>query len=117
MSTEKHVNGETCRFLREVAATHTMRYYVHDHTSGKGDVYQGRFKSFPILGDKLFLTVCWYVERNAYSVELVSRAEQWRWGSLWHWTEHPEPKPALWSSWPSPRPRSGIERVNQPLTA
>jgi hypothetical protein len=31
-------------------------------------------------------------------------------------TEHREPKSALLSSWPVPRPSSGTERVNPPLT-
>jgi putative transposase len=48
-------------------------------------VYQGRFKSFPIQDDSHFLTVCRYVERNALRAELVGRAEDWRWGSLWRW--------------------------------
>ena len=46
----------------------------------------------------------------------VSRAEEWRWGSLWHWNQKPKPKPPLLSSWPIPLPRGWIERVNQPLT-
>ena len=82
----------------------------------KGDMYQGRFKSFPIQADEHFLTVCRYVERNALRVEFVSRAAEWRWGSLWHWNQKPEPKPPLLCSWPIPRPRGWIEPVNQPLT-
>jgi len=30
------------------------------------------------------LTVLRYVERNALRANLVERAEQWRWSSLWH---------------------------------
>jgi putative transposase len=78
-----NVDGEMGRFLRWVTATHTMRYHAHYHTSGEGHVYQGRFKSFPIQDDEHFLTVCRYVERNALRAEFVSRAEEWRWGSLW----------------------------------
>ena len=111
-----NVDGEMGRFLRGVTATHTMRYHAHYHTSGESHVYQGRFKSFPIQDDKHFLTVCRYVERNALRAEFVSRAEEWRWGSLWHWNQKPEPKPTLLSSWPIPRPRGWIERVNQPRT-
>ena len=99
-----------------MTATPTLRDHAHDHTSGEGHVDQGGFKRFPIQDDEHFLTVCWYVERNALRAELVSRAEPWCRGSLCRWIQHPEPKPALLSSWPIPRPRSGIERVNPPLT-
>ena len=108
-----NVDGEMGRFLRWVTATHTMRYHALYQTSGEGHVYQGRFKSFPIQDDQHFLTVCRYVERNAKRAKFVSRAEKWCWGSLWRWNQHPEPKPALLSPWPIPRPRGWIERVNQ----
>ncbi len=52
----------------------------------------------PIQDDKHFLTVCRYVERNALRAEFVCRAEEWRWGSLWHWNQKPEPKPPLLAS-------------------
>ncbi len=91
------------RFLRWVTATHTMRYHAHYHTAGTGHVYQGRFKSFPIQDDAYFLTVCRYVERNALRAGLVTRAENWRWGSLWRWQQQVEPEPALLSPWPLPR--------------
>ena len=102
-----NVDGERGRFLRGVTATHTIRDHAHDHTSGDGHVYQGRFKISPIQDDEHFLTVCRYehfltvcryVERNAQRTEFVSRAEEWRWGSLWHWNQKPEPKPPLLAS-------------------
>ena len=111
-----HVDGEMSRFLRWVTATHIMRYHARYHTSGEGHVYQGRYKSFPIQGDEHFLTICRYVERNALQAEFVSQAEEWRWGSLWRWMQKPKPNPALLSSWPIPRPRGWVERVNQPLS-
>ena len=100
-----NVDGEMGRFLCWATATHTTRYHAHYHTSGEGHVYQWRFKSFPIQADEHFLIVCRYVERNALRAEFVSRAEEWRWGSLWHWNQKPKPKPPLLCSWPIPRPR------------
>ena len=44
--------------------THAMRWHVAHNTVGRGHLYQGRFKSFPVEGDEYFLTVCRYVERN-----------------------------------------------------
>ena len=81
-----------------------------------GHVYQGRFKSFPVQGDEHFLTVCRYVERNALNAGLVTRAENWRRGSLWRWLQPTEPDPSLLSPWPIPRRPSWIEIVNKPLT-
>ena len=110
-------DGEMSRFMRWVTATHTMRYHAHYHSSGEGHVYQGRFKSFPVQDDGHFFTVCRYVERNALRAELVKRAEDWRWGSLWRWLQRPEPEPTLLSAWPTPRMPRWVDRVNEPLTS
>jgi len=48
--------------------------------------------------------------------QMVSRAEDWRWGSLWRWLQKPEPEPKLLSPWPIPRLPNWIERVNEPLS-
>ena len=109
-------SGQMSHFLRWVTATHTMRLHAHYHTAGEGHVYQGRFKSFPIQDDDHFLTVCRYVERNARRADLVARAEDWRWGSLWRWLQPTEPAPSLLSPWPIPRRSNWVERVNEPLT-
>ena len=57
-----------------------------------------------------------YVERNALRAELVARAEDWRWSSLWRWRQPAEPAPAWLSAWPLPRLPNGVEKVNEPLT-
>ena len=111
-----HLDGAMSRFVGWVTATHTMRYHAHYHSSGEGHVYQGRFKSFPIQDDEHFLSVCRYVERNALRAQLVKRAEDWRWGSLWRWRQEPVPPPSLLSTWPTPRPLRWLERVNERLT-
>src|SRR5436305_82424 len=85
---EPHEDGELSRFVGWLSLTHTQRWHAHRRSAGTGHVYQGRFKSFPIQDDEHFLTVCRYVERNALRAHLVKRAENWRWGSLWHGTQH-----------------------------
>jgi putative transposase len=109
-------DGAMSQFVRWVTATHTMRYHAHYHTSGEGHVYQGRFKSFPVQDDNHFFVVCRYVERNALRAGLVSRAEDWRWGSLWRWVQKSEPDPKLLSTWPVARLPNWVERVNKPLS-
>ena len=69
--------------MRWLTVTHTQRWHAHYHTSGTGPLYQGRFKSFPVESDEHFLTVARYVERNALRANLVERAQDWRWSSLW----------------------------------
>src|SRR5213079_76042 len=76
-------DGELSAYLRWLTVTHTQRYHAHYHTAGTGPLYQGRFKSFPIQEDEHFLTVMRYAERNPLRANLVKRAEEWRWSSLW----------------------------------
>ncbi len=66
--------------------------------------------------DEHFYTVCRYVERNALTAKLVKRAENWKWGSLYHWKQgSTEPQPLL-SRWPLRRKPGWAKHVNQPLT-
>jgi putative transposase len=107
-------DGDLSRFVGWVALTHTQRWHANRGTVGTGHVYQGRFKSFPMQGDEHFLTVCRYVERNPLRAGFVSRAEQWRWGSLWRYVRGTLREKAWMSEWPIPRIRSWIEYVNAP---
>src|SRR6516164_6532214 len=76
---------QVSEFMRWLTVTHTQRWHAHRHTAGTGHLYQGRFKSFPIQADEHLYTVLRYVERNPVRADLVRRAEEWRWSSLWHW--------------------------------
>ena len=110
-------DGALSEVLRWITVTHTQRWHAHRKTAGTGPVYQGRFKSFPVQTDEHFLTVARYVERNAIRAKLVSRAEDWRWGSLWRRTQG-DPELSAWlSDWPIERPRDWVARVNRPHTA
>ena len=136
-------DGDLSQFMRWLTVTHTQRWHAHHHTAGTGPVYQGRFKSFPVGRDEYFLTLCRYVERNALRANLVDRAEQWRWCSMWHrkrgsgvvYAKHssgrsgkqlPTPfsgalvvgrdVPPL-SDWPVARPRNWVAYVNRVETA
>lgn len=97
--------------------THTQRWHAHRGTTGSGHLYQGRFKSFPVQNDEHFYTVCRYVERNALRANLVKRAEEWRWGSLYRWKHGTPDEKQLLSSWPLPRLANWVDHVNEPLTA
>lgn len=102
-------------FLKWMTHTHTQRWHAHYHTSGTGHLYQGRFKSFPVQADIHLLLVLRYVERNALRANLVSRAQDWPWGSLWR-REHGRGL-AMLSPWPVERPADWTQFVNEPQSA
>lgn len=106
-------NGELGRFIGWITATHTVRHRTRHLSRAGGLVYQGRYKSFPIENDEHFLTVCRYVEGNAVRANLVERAEEWRWSSLWRWTRANRSK--LLSRWPIARRANWAEWVSAPL--
>ena len=109
-------DGELSQVMRWLTVTHTQRWHAHYHTSGTGPLYQGRFKSFPVESDGHFLTVARYVERNALRANLVKRAQEWRWSSLWRRLRRDESVSRILSEWPVPRPTAWTRRVNRPLT-
>jgi len=109
-------DGELSEFVGWLTLTHTQRWHAFRQSIGTGHVYQGRFKSFPIEEDDHLFTVARYVERNALRANLVRRAEQWRWGSLYRWLRGSAEDRGLLAAWPMPRPAHWIEHVNTPQT-
>lgn len=108
--------GELSEFLRWLTHTHSMRWHAHHKTTGSGHIYQGRFKAFPVETDDHLLTVLRYVERNALRANLVKRAQDWRWSSLWVREQAEHPLSALLSDWPVPRPAEWLQHVNKAQT-
>ena len=110
-------DGELSRFMQWLTMTHTQRLHAARHSAGRGHVYQGRFKSFPVQRDGHYLSVCRYVERNALRANLVRRAQDWRWCSLWRRLNgDEEAKALLHEPWPVERPadREWLRFVNAP---
>jgi putative transposase len=110
-------DGQLSNYMRLVTLTHTQRWHAHRASAGTGHLYQGRFKSFVVQGDAHFLAVSRYVEANALHGNLVRRAEDWRWGSLWRARWGGADDPPHLDEWPVARPRDWIAYVNQPVTA
>lgn len=111
-----HEDGELSRFAGWLTLTHTQRWHAHRHSAGTGHLYQGRFKSLPVQEDDHFLTVCRYVERNPLRAKLVTRAERWRWSSLYRWSRGTTQEQRLLSPWPVRRSPGWLEHVNEPQT-
>ena len=109
-------DGDLSQFVGWLTLTHTQRWHAHRDSEGSGHLYQGRFKSFPVEDDNHFLTVARYVERNALRANLVRRAEQWPWGSLWIHHQGTAEQKALLSAWPVRRSADWVAHVNAPQT-
>jgi putative transposase len=107
-------HDEVSEFFRWLTLTHSQRWHAHHGTSGMGHVYQGRFKSFPIAADDHLLAVLRYVERNPLRAGLVTRAERWRWGSLYRRVHGTDEERALLAEPPIPLGRRWRDHVNQP---
>ncbi len=111
-----HHDGDLARFMTWLTMTHTQRWHAYHNSVGSGHLYQGRYKSFPIQSDEHFLTVCRYVERNALQANLVRKAQNWRWCSLWQ-REHPDfENDILLSDWPIDLPKNWLSLVNKPFS-
>ena len=108
-----HGDGDLSRWMQWLLTAQVRRHHRHCH--GSGHVWQGRFKAFPIEQDEHLATVLRYVERNPVRGNLVERAEQWRWSSLWHW-QHPDAAADLLDAGPVPRGAKWLEWVNEPMT-
>ena len=107
-------DGDLSNFMRLVTLTHAQRRHAHRASAGSGHIYQGRFKSFVVQDDGHFLTVSRYVEANAMRGNLVQRAEEWRWGSLWKLVQGRLDHPPCIEPWPVTRPTDWLAYVNQP---
>jgi len=107
-------DGELGAFMQVVTTTHVRRWRLNRQSVGEGRLSQGTYKSFPVQDDNHLYTVCRYVERNALRANLVERAEDWRWGTLWQRRQRscPEGYPSL-SDWPVPRPHRWVALVNR----
>ena len=106
-------DGELAAFMQRLTITHVRRWQGHRGYAGLGHVYQGRYKSFPVESDEHFWVVARYVERNALRANLVLRAEEWRWSSLWQRCHPTGEERSLLAAWPIDMPANWLERVNQ----
>ncbi len=102
------------RFMRWSGLTHTQRWHTAHKTIGYGHLYQGRYKSFPVQTDEHFLQVVRYVERNPLRAKLVTKAQDWRWSSLWLRANGTRKQKQLLAPWPVLAGRNYIAWVNQP---
>jgi putative transposase len=111
----KH-EGDLAAFMQKLTITHVRNWQENRRRVGYGHLYQGRYKSFPVEADDYFYQVTRYVERNALRANLVRRAQDWRWNSLWRRVHGAPEQQALLSPWPLPEPADWCRQVNEPQT-
>ncbi|MFN0016669.1 MAG: transposase [Pirellulaceae bacterium] len=107
-------DDDLSEYMKWLTTTHAQRWHKWHESTGTGALYQGRFKSFPTQEDDHFWQVCRYVERNSLRANLVSRAELWRWSSLWQRIN--QGTDVSLASWPLPPGSRWNDYVNQPET-
>jgi putative transposase len=97
-------------FLKWLCTTHACRARLYRESSGRGHIYQSRFKSFPVESDGHFLTLMRYVEANPKSAGLVTTAQEWAWSSF-----RAAGSDLALEQWPVPRPKNWVDLVNTAL--
>ncbi len=108
-------DGDLQKFMQWITLTHTQRWHTKNKTVGTGHLYQGRYKSFLVQGDKHLLSVIRYVERNALRANLAKKAENWYFSSLSRRLSKNEFKKKLLADWPIPTPKDYLSFVNMPM--
>ncbi len=107
-------SDEVPRFMHWLTATHTRRWHMSRGSRGTGHVYQNRYHAVPVQTERHLLTVLRYVERNPLRAQLVARAEDWRWSSLWRRCNFCDDLPL--APWPISPPADWVTVVNEPQT-
>ena len=106
-------DNDLSKFMAWVTNTHTRRWHTSKGTIGQGHLYQGRFKSFICQSDTYFLALVLYVERNAKKANLVQKAEDWKWGSVWRVKYGTLKQKQMIDNWPVFRPKHYFALLNE----
>jgi putative transposase len=104
--------GELSHFVRWISTMHVRRQRQRAGT-GSGEVYQSRFRNFPVQPDAHLLTLRRFLESNPRRGKLVKKAEQWKWSSL-QGRQSPDGGELL-SAPPVRPPANWNELVNEPM--
>ena len=122
-------DGDLVEFMRWLSVTHSKRYRAAHNSVGLGHLYGGRYKSFPVEQDQptadmrsrgvvqrasSVQAVLRYIERNPLKAQLVDRAEDWPYGSLFMRNQS-EPAIEI-CPLDMPLPDNWTDMVNQPIS-
>lgn len=107
-------DGDLQKFMGWLSMTHTQRWHSQHKTIGSGHLYQGRYKSFPVETDEYLLQLLKYVERNPLRAKLVTRAEDWKWSSLYRREMGNSEQKSLLAKCPIDVPDNYLDLINTP---
>ncbi len=108
-------DGDLGKFFGRFTQKVTQRWHKYRQIMGAGHLFQGRYKSFLVQTDSYFIQLMKYIEANPLRAGLVSRAEEWRWGSLYMRAKNGESGTGILASWPVDMPSDYAQEVNRPL--
>ena len=93
------------RCIQHFSSCHARNYRHRHGSTGKGAVYQNRFRAHPVQRNEAFARVAHYIEYNPVKAGLKVKAQEWRWcsaypfiGSYLPVTPWPIQKPYDWNS-------------------
>ncbi len=110
----KH-NTDLPEFMHWVTTTHVRQRRVKTKSIGYGSLYQGAYKSFPVETDRYLTWLIRYVEQNPLRANLVQRAENWQWSSLWARERGTMKDKQLLTQLPTVLPSDYLDSVNEIL--
>ncbi len=108
-----HQDKDMSEFMRWLTTTHVRQYRVATKSIGNGHLYQGAYKSFIVQEDKHLVDLIRYVEQNPLRANLVDRAEDWKYCSLYRRQNGTSKEKKLLSPLPTQLPTNYIQSVNE----
>jgi putative transposase len=106
--------GDLSRFMLRVMTAHVRRHAARLRNQPDRQLYQGRFKNFPVAKDRHLPLLLRYIESNAQRAKLVRAPQAWPWSSL-RQRLNGDPLDLL-DAWPVDRPRNWTALVARPLS-
>ena len=76
--------GDLSASLHWITFKHATYFRAVQKSVGNGHVYQGRFHSKVIVGERYFVTAARYIETNPVRAGLAATPEEWTWSSVGH---------------------------------
>ena len=100
-------------FMRWLTTTHVRQRRVKTKSIGHGHLYQGTYKSFPVETNEYVTALILYVEQNPLRANMVKRAEDWQWSSLYRRTKGTTKEKKLLAPLPVDLPHNYLRVVNE----
>jgi putative transposase len=117
--------GDLSAFLQKLTITHVRNWQENRDRVGLGNVYQGRYRSFPVEAgsseggpssaggeSEYFYGVARYIEQNSLRTGLVKKADEWRWCSLWRRVHGTAAERKVLGAWPVKMPPNWRKLAN-----